>query len=240
MLKLMGDSPLWLTFFSLSLSFVAYAIALRISTWFRANPLANPVVLAVAMIILVLYGTDVSYQSYFAGAQALHFFLGPATVALAIPLAKQAHRLKRLLLPLFWSLLLGCVSSILCAFILTSWLGGSLALAISMAPKSATTPIAMAITEALHGYPAVSAAVVITTGIIGAIIARLVFTILHISSLEARGFALGVSAHGIGTARAFQLSSELGAYAGLGMGLNGMLTAVLTPVLVPLLMRWCY
>lgn len=238
--KILGDSTLWLTVFSLSVSFAAYAFALRISAWFRANPLANPVVLAVTMIILVLYGLDVSYQSYFAGAQALHFFLGPATVALAIPLAKQAHRLKRLVQPLLWSLLFGCVSSIVCAFVLTKMLGGSLALAISMAPKSATTPIAMAITEGLHGYPAVSAAVVITTGIIGAIIARLVFTTLGISSLEARGFALGVSAHGIGTARAFQLSSELGAYAGLGMGLNGVLTAVLTPVLVPILVRWCY
>lgn len=240
MLSLLNEAPLLLAIFSLSLSFVAYAIALRLAAWFRANPLANPVVVAVAIIILILWATDVSYQSYFAGAQAIHFFLGPATVALAIPLAKQAHRLKRLVLPLCWSLLLGCVSSIVCAFVITSLLGGSLALAISMAPKSATTPIAMAITDGLHGYPSVSAAVVITTGIIGAIIARFVFATLGISSLEARGFALGVSAHGIGTARAFQLSSELGAYAGLGMGLNGVLTAVLTPVVVPFLVRWCY
>lgn len=232
--------PLPLTIFALCLSFGAYACAFQISKWFRFNPLANSVVIAVILIISVLLIIGIPYQDYFVGAQAIHFFLGPATVALAIPLAKQAHRLRLLWKPLTVSLLLGCLTSIVSAFGIVGLLKGSIPIAVSMAPKSATTPIAMVVTEALHGYPALSAAVVITTGIIGAIIGRFVFAACRISSIEARGFALGVSAHGIGTARAFQLSPELGAYAGLGMGLNGILTAVLTPSLVPLMIRWWY
>lgn len=233
-------NALIITVLALALSFAAYLLSLRVAGFFRFNPLANPVVMAVALIIVVLKCCDVSYQTYFRGAEAIHFLLGPATVALAIPLAKQASRLRQILLPLSLSLVLGCVTSIVSAFVITFAFKGSLPLAVSMAPKSATTPIAMAITEALHGYPAVSAAVVITTGIIGAIIGRFVFKFLAIDSIEARGFAMGVSAHGIGTARAFQISPELGAYAGLGMGLNGVLTAVMTPLLVPSLAKICY
>lgn len=233
-------TALGLTAFALVLSFATYLVATRIARLFDFNPLVNPVVIAVVLIIVVLKLSDISYQSYFKGAEAIHFLLGPATVALAIPLAKQAARLRQLLLPLSLSLVLGCATSIVSAFTITTAFHGSLPLAISMAPKSATTPIAMAVTQTLHGYPAVSAAVVITTGIVGAIVGRFVFRFLGVNAIEARGFALGVSAHGIGTARAFQISPELGAYAGLGMGLNGILTAVMTPILVPILTQILY
>jgi putative effector of murein hydrolase len=138
------------------------------------------------------------------------------------------------------SLVLGSLTSIISAFGITALMHGTRELAIAMGPKSATTPIAMAITEKLGGIPSVSAVVVITTGIIGAMVGRFVFNRIGVASVEVRGFALGVSAHGIGTARAFQISSTMGSYAGLGMGLNGIMTAVLTPILVPILLRVFY
>jgi putative effector of murein hydrolase len=117
-------------------------------------------------------------------------------------------------------------------------MGASPELARSLGPKSATSPIAMAISEHLGGLPALTAVLVIGTGIFGAATARFLMAALRIESQAAQGLALGVAAHGIGTARAFQVSPEMGAYAGLGMGLNGVLTALLAPWLVPLLLRW--
>lgn len=191
--------------FSLSLTLISYFIALAIAKRFQFNPLVNPVVLAVAMIVGVLHLSQLSYAQYFSGAQFIHFLLGPATVAMAVPLAKQVRHLRRVLLPLMISLLLGSITSIVSAFGITVLMHGSRELAISMGPKSATTPIAMAIAEKLGGIPSVSAVVVITTGIVGAMIGRFVFNRLAIHDTEVRGFALGVSAHGIGTARAFQI-----------------------------------
>lgn len=223
--------------FSVSLTLITYVIALAIAKRANFNPLANPVLIAVAMIVGILHLSQLSYADYFSGAQFIHFLLGPATVAMAIPLAKQVQHLRRLLLPLMFSLVLGSVTSIVSAFGITVLLHGSRELAISMGPKSATTPIAMAIAEKLGGIPSVSAVVVITTGIIGAMIGRFVFSRIGVGGAEVRGFALGVAAHGVGTARAFQISSTMGSYAGLGMGLNGILTAILTPLMVPLMLR---
>jgi predicted murein hydrolase (TIGR00659 family) len=202
------------------------------------SPLANPVAIAVAIIALVLVASGMSYQRYFAGAQFVHFLLGPATVALALPLARQAPRLRRSLFPLACALLAGSVTAIVSAVTVGVLLGASGQLARTIAPKSATSPIAMAVSEHLGGIPALTAVLVIGTGVFGAIVARSLLNALRIESHAARGLALGVAAHGIGTARAFQVSPEMGAWAGLGMGLNGVLTALLAPWLVPLLLEW--
>jgi putative effector of murein hydrolase len=135
-------------------------------------------------------------------------------------------------------MLCGCVTAIVSAVGVAVLLGASPELAASIAPKSATTPIAMAISEHLGGVPALTAVLVIGTGIFGAITARFLMHALGVKSHAAQGLALGVASHGIGTARAFQVSPEMGAYAGLGMGMNGVLTALLAPWLVPHLMRW--
>jgi predicted murein hydrolase (TIGR00659 family) len=213
---------------------LAHAVFVRC----RYSPLANPVAIAIALISIVLALSGMSYQRYFAGAQFVHFLLGPATVALAVPLARQFPRMRRALLPLSCALLSGCVTAIVSAVVVARLLGATPALARTLGPKSATTPIAMAVAERLGGMPSLTAVLVIATGIFGAISGRFLFNALKIDSIEARGFALGVAAHGIGTARAFQVSAEAGAFAGLGMGLNGALTALLAPWLVPLVLRW--
>lgn len=222
----------------LTLTLCAYVFAHWVYARCGMSPLANPVAIAIALISLVLVASGMSYQRYFAGAQFVHFLLGPATVALAVPLARQVPRLRRSLLPLACALLCGCTAAIVTAVVVAIMLGASPELARTIAPKSATTPIAMAVSEHLGGIPALTAVLVIGTGIFGAISARFLLNALRVESPAARGLALGVAAHGIGTARAFQVSPEMGAYAGLGMGLNGVLTALLAPWLVPLLLGW--
>lgn len=221
----------------LTLTLCAYTAAQAIHLRCRMSPLANPVAIAIALVALVLAVSGMSYQEYFAGAQFVHFLLGPATVALAIPLARQVPTIRRVFLPLFAGLLAGSVCAILSAVALVMALGGSELLAVSAAPKSATTPIAMAVAERLGGMSAVTAALVVGTGVFGAVVARALFNWMGIGSPRVRGFALGVASHGIGTARAFQVSPEMGAFAGLGMGLNAILTALLAPWLVPLALR---
>lgn len=222
----------------LTMTLCAYLVAQRIFALCKASPLANPVAISVALIAAVLWLSGMSYERYFAGAQFVHFLLGPATVALAVPLVRQLPRLRRALLPLSAALLLGCVTAIVSAVAVGVLLGATPELAYTLGPKSATSPIAMAVSERMGGIPAFTAALVIGTGIFGAVIGHYLFDLLRIRSNAARGFAWGLASHGIGTARAFQVSPEAGAFAGLAMGLNGALTALLAPWLVPLVMQW--
>jgi len=222
----------------LTMTLVAYGIAWRIHQRLRGHPLANPVLMAVALLVLVLTLTDTPYPRYFDGAQFVHFLLGPATVALAIPLYRQFNRMRAMALPLGVTLLLGCTVAITSAWIVGAWLGADERTLISLAPKSVTTPIAMAVAEALGGLPSLTAALVIATGILGAMTAQGLFRLMCIQDRSAQGFAIGIAAHGIGTARAFQLSPEAGAFAALAMAANGLLTAVLAPWLVPMLKHW--
>ncbi len=222
----------------LTLTLLAYQGAVLISKRCNGHPLANPVLLAVTALVSLLWVTGTPYRTYFDGAQFVHFLLGPATVALAIPLYAQLGRLKRMAMPLLIALLAGSISAAISAVLIGHLLGASDATVLSLAPKSVTTPIAMAIAEQIGGLPSLTAVLVIITGILGAIGARGLYALLGIDDPAVRGFALGTASHGIGTARAFQVGEQAGAFAALAMGLNGLLTAVLLPWLIPPLMRW--
>lgn len=222
----------------LTLTLAAYLVALHVYRRCRFHPAANPVLIAIAIVVAILAITHTSYQTYFEGAQFVHFMLGPATVALALPLMRQWNNLRRAAWPLLLGLGAGSLTAIVSAVGIAYWLGASKAIIVSMAPKSATTPIAMAIAERFGGLPSLTAVMVICTGILGAISAKFILNFLRIESHAVRGFALGVASHGIGTARALQVSAEMGAFAGLGMGLNGIFTAVLVPALLPLLLKY--
>jgi predicted murein hydrolase (TIGR00659 family) len=222
----------------LTLTLLAYQGAVWLNQRCKGHPLANPVLLAVIVLVTLLAFTGTSYQTYFDGAQFVHFLLGPATVALAIPLYAQLDRLKRMAGPLLVALLAGSLTAALSAVLIGKLLGASDATLISLAPKSVTTPIAMGIAERLGGLPSLTAVLVILTGILGAIGAQGLYALMRCRDPAVRGFALGVASHGIGTARAFQISEQTGAFAALAMGLNGLLTAALLPLLIPSLMQW--
>ncbi len=191
--------------------------------------------LSAAFIILMLRATGTSYETYFAGAQFIHFLLGPATVALAIPLYRNFERVKTSALPILGSLLAGSVTAIASAVIIARAMGASHELAASLAPKSVTAPIAMGLSEKIGGAPFLTTALVIATGVFGAVLLTPLMRLLRITDPAAVGMAAGLSAHGIGTARAFHIDSTAGAFAGIAMGLNGALTSVILPLLGPLL-----
>ena len=218
---------LWLV-----LTLGAYSLAFALFRLGRGNPLLNPVAIAVALIVAILAATGTSYQTYFEGAQFVHFLLGPATVALALPLWRNLATVRRMLVPMAAALLAGCVTAILSAVAIAWALGASSATIASLAPKSVTTPIAMAVSERLGGLPSLTAALVILTGIVGAMTVTPVLNVLKITDWRARGFAAGLAAHGIGTARAFQVNQMAGTFAGIAMGLNGLVTALLAPLLL--------
>ncbi|MCZ4306604.1 LrgB family protein [Zoogloeaceae bacterium G21618-S1] len=222
----------------LTLTLIAYLGAWQLHRRAGGHPLVNPVLIAVLTLVGILWATDTAYETYFDGAQFVHFLLGPATVALAIPLYGQLQRLRAMAIPLGLTLLCGATTAIVVAWGAGALLGASEASLISLAPKSVTTPIAMAVAEALGGLPSLTAALVIMTGIFGAMVAQGLFRLLGTRDPAVQGFAMGLAAHGIGTARAFQISAETGAFAALAMATNGLLTALLTPWLLPWLSRW--
>ncbi len=197
--------------------------------------LFNPVALAITLLVLLLLFTGTPYVTYFSGAQFIHFLLGPATVALAIPLYLHWERVLRLFLPIIVGLLAGSLIAILSAMGIAWLLGGSRQTLLSLAPKSVTTPVAMGIAEKIGGLPSLTAVLVILTGVVGAIAAPALLEGLRIRDDAVKGFAIGVAAHGIGTARAFQISSLAGAFAGLAIGLNALLTALLAPLIASML-----
>ena len=194
----------------------------------------NPVAVSVALLIGLLLLTDTPYQTYFDGAQFVHFLLGPATVALAIPLYRQRAKLAALWLPIALALVAGMFATALSAVGIAGVLGASRETLLSLAPKSVTAPVAMGITEKLGGHPSLTAVLVVTTGILGAVLGTGVFRLLRVRDDSVKGVAMGATSHGIGTARAFQVSSEMGAFSGLAMALSAFATAVLLP---PVL-RW--
>ena len=218
----------------LTITLIAYQGAFWIYRRSGNHPMANPVLIAVSVLVAFLMLTETTYETYFAGAQFVHFLLGPATVALAIPLYTQFKRVKAMLLPVLAGLFIGSLTAALSAVAIGRLFGASLPSQLSLAPKSVTTPIAMGVAERIGGIPSLTAVLVIITGVIGAVGARYVFDAMRLRDPAIRGFAIGIASHGIGTARAFQVNEQSGAFAALAMGLNGALTALLLPLIV----RW--
>ncbi len=226
----LSTSPL----LGLTITLVAYSVAHRLYVFANASPLLNPVVTAIIMLIVFLLLTGTSYADYFEGGQYVHFLLGPATVALAIPLYQQVATLRKLWLPLSITLFSGASIGALSAVLLAKFFGAGLQTQLSLAPKSVTAPVAMGISENIGGLPSLTAAVVAVTGIFGSIVGTKLLALLRFKDNSTIGVALGLAAHGIGTARAFQVNSEMGAFAALAMALTAFITAVILPWLVEL------
>jgi predicted murein hydrolase (TIGR00659 family) len=194
--------------------------------------LLHPVLIAVMGLVAILALTDTAYARYFEGAQFVHFFLGPATVALAVPLYRNFARLRQMWLPLSFGLVAGALTAALSAVFLAWLFGASPHTLLALAPKSVTAPVAMGITEKLGGPASLTAILVVSTGIIGAVIGPTILDWCRVSDPAVRGFAMGTASHGIGTARAFQENEIAGAFSGLAMGLNTLVSSILIPPLL--------
>ena len=215
-----------------TITLLAYVCALWLFRRSGQQAWANPVLIAIFVIILFLWASDIPYARYFEGAHFIHFLLGPATVALAVPLFAHWKRLKRMAFPLIVALIAGSATAAFSAMAIAKALGATPETIYSLAPKSVTTPIAMGVAEQIGGVASLTAVLVILTGILGAITFPSLFRVLGVRDPAAQGFAVGVAAHGLGTARAFLISEEMGAFSALAMGLNGLLTAVALPLLL--------
>jgi predicted murein hydrolase (TIGR00659 family) len=214
---------------SLALTLLAFQIGMAIYQRANMNPLLNPVLIAIILIVLVLEYTGTPYSSYFMGAQFIHFLLGPATVALAIPLYRQFVKVRQCAFAITLGILGGSITAAGSAVLIGMYFDISPVSLLSIAPKSVTAPVAMGIAEELGGLPSLTAVLVIATGITGAMIGPHVLAALRITDLAASGLALGTASHGTGTARAMQMSEAGGAFASLAMGSNALLTALLMP-----------
>jgi predicted murein hydrolase (TIGR00659 family) len=226
----LSEQPL----FFLALTLLAYLIGDAISRRTGRNPIANPVLIAVLLIGAVLLATGTSHARYFEGARFVHVLLGPATVALALPVIRHRALILRHSRAIIASLMAGAAIGATSAIGFAVLLGLSPQTIASLAPKSVTAAIAMGISEQVGGAPALTAVIVIATGILGAVMVTPLMNLLGIRDFAARGFAVGISAHGIGTARALQVNETAGAYAALAMALNGLVTALLAPLLLAL------
>jgi predicted murein hydrolase (TIGR00659 family) len=196
----------------------------------------HPVLMAVIVLGAVLWAADIDYAVYFEGAQFVHFLLGPVTVLLAVPLFKSLRLIRRSAGSILVSLVVGSLIASLPAVLLAFWLGADDAVMRSLAAKSVTTPIALGITESLHGFTPIAAVIVVFTGVLGGVIGGWVFKIARVRDSRAMGLALGLTSHGIGVGRALQIDTTAGAFASLAMGLNGLITALWAPVVIPWLL----
>ena len=199
------------------------------------HPLVNPVLLAIVLVASLLYATGTDYQTYFNGAQFVHFLLGPATVALGVPFYRNFGLVRRNFWPMLAALVGGSITAIVTAVGIAMLLGVPRAVLVSIAPKSVTAGVAMAISQDLGGIPSLTAAMVMVTGVIGAVMVTPLFNALKLKDFAARGFAVGLAAHGIGIARALHVSPIAGVFAGIAMGMNALITALILPYILKVL-----
>ena len=194
--------------------------------------LTNPTVVSIVILAALLLLTHTSYQTYFAGAVYIHFLLGPAMVALAVPMYANWPAIRENFLAIFVSLTTGSIITAVSAMLIARALGASKVVVISLGPKSVTTPIAMGISQNLGGQPSLTAVFVMVTAMFGTLVCTGMFSLTRVRDWRARGLAAGTVAHGLATSRMLLLNETAGAFGGLAIGLNGIVTSLALPLLV--------
>lgn len=213
------------------ITLAAYMLALSLHRWMRYPSWAPPMLTGSLMLAFFIVVLPINYDTYYLDAHWLTLLLGPATVGLAIPLYEQFQHIKRLLIPITVSLVIGSITACAATLCIAWALGLSPAILASLAPKSITTPIAIGVSEGLGGYPGLTAGIVTVTGILAASTIPPLASILRCQDPRVIGLVLGLNGHGLGTARGFGIDPQTGAFASLAMGLNGALSAIVLPLL---------
>lgn len=225
------DSPLY----GITLTLAVYWLAVQLWRRTGRHPTLNPVLVAMLLGAVAVWALGTPYEQFLSGGQYIGFLLGPATVALGLPVYRQRHTIARAAPMVVVSLLVGCVAAIASGYWITRWLGGTHAMALSMAPKSATTPISIALAQQVGGIPPLTAIFTIVAGVVGAVLGPWFLTLLRVRDPRARGLAMGLSSHGVGTSRALELDETPGAFSGLAMALNGLATSLLLGAVLALI-----
>lgn len=218
--------------FALVLTLASYQLGYMLYVKTNRNPLVNPVGVSVIVTSVIIVMLDMPYAKYFEGAQFIHFLLGTATVALAIPIYHGLKNMRGKLIPIVLAMIVGSSASIASAVAITTWMGAGDNIIGSMYAKSVTAPIAMGIAERINVSPTLTAVFTVITGMLGAILAPYILNALKIQRWWIRGTAIGVGAHGLGITRAFSVNEEAGIYASMAMGLNGVLSAIALPLVL--------
>lgn len=222
------------SFFLIALTF-AFFIGAQFLQRKTGVQLLNPILVSIVAMICFLWGFGIDYDTYEAGGSYIDFWLKPAVVALGVPLYKQLSNIRKQLLPLLVSELAGCIVGIVSVVLLAKLFGATQEVAVSLAPKSVTTPIAMEVSAAIGGIPALTAAVVVCTGIFGGMAGFRIVKMSHIRSNIASSLSIGTAAHAVGTSAVMTRGERFGAFSSLGLTVNGLFTALLTPFLLQML-----
>ena len=218
----------------LAITFGIYYVARQIQKW-TGWIVLNPILITIASLLALLQLTGISYETYEQGGQYIEFWLKPAIVALGVPLYQNLGQIRRQLLPILMSQLVGCLVGLVSVTLIASALGASHEVIVSLAPKSVTTPIAMEVCKTSGGIPSLTAAIVVIVGLFGAIFGFKILEVWHVRNPFSQGISMGTAAHAVGTSRAMEKGETYGAYSSLGLILNGVLTALLTPFVLKLL-----
>lgn len=221
-------------YFLIALTFVVYVTA-QIIQKRTGMSFLNPILVTIAVLICILMSAGVDYQTYAAGGDYIDFWLKPAVVALGVPLYRQLEAIKKQLLPILLAELAGCIAGVVSVVVVAQLLGASKEVILSLAPKSVTTPIAMEIAQTVGGIPALTAAVVVCTGIFGGMAGFKMMKYSRVKSPIAQGLSMGTAAHAVGTSAAMDVGYRYGAFSSLGLTLNGLFTALLTPLILSFL-----
>ncbi len=217
---------------SLIVTLGAYSFAVWLQKKAGGHSLLNPIVIAIALVVTFISVSGISYETYMKGANFIHFLLGSATVALAVPLYKQLKMIKKQAVAVIASVLTACFISGFVAWFLAYQMNAGQDIQLSIISKSVTTPIAIGIAEKIGAIPSMAVFFVFTTGILGSLFATIIFKIVKMDNDKAVGFSLGATCHGLGVAKAFQKSETAGVFSVLGMSLMGLVSGILMPFIV--------
>lgn len=222
-------------YFLLTLTFAVYVSAQLLQRRTGMSFL-NPILITMLVIMSILISCGIDYSTYAEGGEFIDFWLKPAVVALGVPLYRQLESIKRQLIPILLAELAGCIVGTISVVLTAQLLGATQDVVMSLAAKSVTTPIAIEITKTIGGIPALTAAVVICTGIFGGMTGFQIMKLSHVNSPIAQGLSMGTAAHAVGTSVAMDTGGyRYGAFSSLGLTLNGLFTAMFTPFILSLL-----
>lgn len=232
------------TLVSLMIGSPVFGIGISLLTFYGGNliykrtgsPLMNPLVLSMLMIIALLLGFHISFDDYNRGGQFISFFLGPATVILAVPLYRKISLLRENVVPIIAGISVGSLAGIVSIIVMCRIFNLDELVSISMIPKSVTTPIGIEISSQLGGMPSITVAAIVFTGIAGVLLGPMICKIFRIDNEVAVGVAIGTSSHALGTTKAVEIGETEGAMSGLAIGIAGLVTVFIAPLLVKLLM----